>query len=414
MLQRILQGVQDIQSSKKSRSGSRSNQNDYEFMLEFRIMDSLHIFNSVDIANVAHHKSALKEALIKMTKSILAAKSSSKRPEMGDETQVVQVHLDIFLQDILPVAEAIIRLDDTSSSSSSSSNISSSSSSIQLPNLSVTRERPYKIDGTKLFREEHRPITEGSSDFSIHHKEFKPYALTLFEAKKTQVQLGNVTSAEVKEHIAQAGIQMMGEIQQLKDFGHVSKYRSMLTNGLVWIHVFMCGRDTEGRMIWRHSPPLEVAVAKKGRGQKNAYDIDSGAIDIVVDHLLITLVTANSVLRWIKQRAQALASDTSTVHLLCNFCFMHELNDFSHFSQAVIKEDRGDEEDDEEDKKGDHEDHDEKCRDSAKKRLRREGRSNNSHSSNNSGNKRQIQNRSSILLPLNEYTLGHWASRMVK
>ena len=70
MLQRILQGVQDIQSSKKSRSGSRTNQSDYEYMLEFRIMDALHIFNSVDIENVAHHKSALKEALIKMTKSV--------------------------------------------------------------------------------------------------------------------------------------------------------------------------------------------------------------------------------------------------------------------------------------------------------------------------------------------------------
>ena len=37
-------------------------------------MDALHIFNSVDTANVAHHKSALKKALIKMTKSIIAAK----------------------------------------------------------------------------------------------------------------------------------------------------------------------------------------------------------------------------------------------------------------------------------------------------------------------------------------------------
>ena len=329
MLQRILQGVQDIQSSKKSRSGSRTNRSDYEKFLEFRIMDALHIFNSVDTANVAHHKSALKKALIKMTKSIIAAKKTSKRPEMGDEIQVVQEHLDIFLRDILPVAEAIIRLEGTSSSSSSSS----SSSGIQLPNLSVTRERPYKLDGTKLFREEYRPITEGCSDFSIHHEEFKSYALTLFEAKRTQIQLANVESDEVKKQISQAGIQMMGEIQQLHDFGHVSKYRSMLTNGLVWIHVLMCGRNTEGHMIWRHSPPVEVAVAKKGKGQKNAYDIDSGAIDIVVDHLLITLVTANSVLQWIKQRAQALASDTSTVHL-CDFCFVHfyELNDFSHFS----------------------------------------------------------------------------------
>jgi hypothetical protein len=329
VLQRILQGVQDIQSSKKSRSGSRTNQSYYEYMLEFRIMDALHIFNSVDTANVAHHKSALKKALIKMTKSIIAAKKTSKRPEMGDEIRVVQEHLDIFLRDILPVAEAIIRLDGTSSSSSSCS----SSSGIQRPTLSVTRERPYKIDGAKLFRDENRPITEGNSDFSIHHEEFKSYALTLFEAKRTQMQLANVESAEVKKQISQAGIQMMGEIQQLGDFGHVSKYRSMLTNGLVWIHVLMCGRNSEGRMIWRHSPPVEVAVAKEGKGQKKSYDINSGAIDIVVDHLLITLVTANSVLRWIKQRAQALTSDTSTVHL-CNFCFVHfyEFNDFSHFS----------------------------------------------------------------------------------
>jgi hypothetical protein len=248
---------------------------------------------------------------------------------MGDEIRVVQEHLDIFLRDILPVAEAIIRLDGTSSSSSSCS----SSSGIQRPTLSVTRERPYKIDGAKLFRDENRPITEGNSDFSIHHEEFKSYALTLFEAKRTQMQLANVESAEVKKQISQAGIQMMGEIQQLGDFGHVSKYRSMLTNGLVWIHVLMCGRNSEGRMIWRHSPPVEVAVAKEGKGQKKSYDINSGAIDIVVDHLLITLVTANSVLRWIKQRAQALTSDTSTVHL-CNFCFVHfyEFNDFSHFS----------------------------------------------------------------------------------
>ena len=43
-----------------------------------------------------------------------------------------------------------------------------------------------------------------------------------------------------------------------------------------------------------------------------------------------------------------------------------------------------------------------------------EGNSNsNSHSSNKSVNKRQIQNRCSILLPLNEYTLGHRTSRMV-
>ena len=142
-------------------------------------------------------------------------------------------------------------------------------------------------------------------------------SLTLFEAKKTQLRLETVKLAEAQKGIAQAGIQMMGEIQELDKFfvNPVNKYRSMLTNGLVWMQVMMSGRR-KGKMRWVHSEP--IVVIKEQKAGRTKYSIEQGAVDLVVDHILSVLITARCILQLLKKESQKLKTSKVCLFFMLN------------------------------------------------------------------------------------------------
>ena len=129
----------------------------------------------------------------------------------------------------------------------------------------------------------------GISDFSIVHHRFSK-ALCLFEAKKTQLDLSNISKPGVKKAIAQGEYQMLGDIQRLEHLiGKVECYSSMLTNGLVWLHLRMSQSKTGN--VWMHSYP--ISVVKKNKKTKKD-QVNSDGIDIVVENILYMLFTAKT------------------------------------------------------------------------------------------------------------------------
>jgi len=251
-----------------------------------------------------NHKKTLRDALVGMTQRIMDEKiennkSTNKAGNIsttGDEVRVVQRHLHTFLLEILPVVNTIVTISGNSSSSSHSS------SECQMQ-LSIEPERRYFLNG--IVGKSGKEVSGGTSDFSLHHtsEDLSEYSLGVFEAKKTQLNLSNL-SGDTKSEIAQAGFQMLGEIQKLQGFvgSDVPEYRSMLTNGLVWLQVMMQRTLRTGEMSWRHSQPM-VVVKMDGR-TKEQYIIQEEAIDLVVDHLWSVLVTANSTLQLLWKELQ--------------------------------------------------------------------------------------------------------------
>ena len=258
------------------------------------------MFNEEDNLPYKHHGAIVKVALLKMTSNILKDKSdtSTCNDDVGDEYAVVQKHLTIFLSEILAVANSIICGDASKATSSSSAEQSQSK-------VKIEREWAYRIENlaktTLSTSTAHQAnssgdVTGGNSDFSVVHKRF-PIALTLFEAKKTQLNLADMSKAEAKKAIAQGAYQMVGDIQRLqKVIGHVTSYSSLLTNGLTWLHL----RRTEkldGVGAWLHSSPISV-VQKGVRGKKKV-GIDEAGIDIVVHNILHALITAKNLVETI-------------------------------------------------------------------------------------------------------------------
>ena len=323
LLQDIHQNTKELSSKKSSRSGSVTRKDDYSKLFEFLDMKTMAMFVNLDIEQFAHHKDNLKAALNKMCKSIIAAKKASKGSTKGDEIQLVQEKLNIFLADILPVADAIIIGIENTTTIPSHSSSSSSSSTAASSKLIIEREKANEIDSAGFVV---RAISGGFADFSFQYRDFAGYSLTLFEAEKTQLRLETVKLAEVQKEIAQAGFQMLREIQELERFTekHISKYRSMLTNGLVWMQVMMGGR-TNGKMRWVHSGPIVVI---KEEEQKQAgctkYSVKQDAVDLVVDHILSVLVTASCILQLMKKEWQKLISNSKVLLIFmpraCTVC----------------------------------------------------------------------------------------------
>ena len=398
-------------------------------------MKMIAMFAYLDIEQLAHHRNNLKTALNKMCKSIIAAKKDSmKGSTKGDEIQLVQEKLNIFLTDILPVADVIIiGIEDTTIPSHSNS--SSSSSSTAAPSkLIIEREKAYEIDRASF--EVRRTVSGGSADFSFQHRDFAGYSLTLFEAKKTQLRLETVN---MQEEIAQAGIQMLGAIQELERFtkNPIGKYRSMLTNGLVWMQVMMGGRRN-GKMKWVHSEPIVVIEEEERKRGGTKYSVQQGAVDLVVDHILSVLVTARCILQLMKKEWQKLVSNSKvllfympTACSVCMFVCMFVF-DYSSLHRQVDEDDDDDDEEDEQEEEedgdddaneddeegGDDDEEEENVSGGAMKKPRygsNNETSNNSSSSSSSKKKSfKDQDRFAMLLPLNEYTLRKWTSRMVK
>ena len=132
-------------------------------------------------------------------------------------------------------------------------------------------------------------VEGGNSDFSVVHDRI-PIALTLFEATKTQLNLIDLSKAEGRRAIVQGAYQMVGDIQRLANvIRHVTTYSSLLTNGLVWIHLRRVERPYGA--VWLHSSPITV-VKKAGRGK---HKVDDAGIDTVVKNILYALVTAKNI-----------------------------------------------------------------------------------------------------------------------
>lgn len=279
-----------LSNSKKSRSESQAQQLEYRNVFSFQEIKV--VFNEEDILPYQHHKAGVKKALSKMTSNILADKNlivSGVNDEFGDEYAVVQKHLSVFLNDILVTADRIICGDDSKATSSSSAELPQSK-------VKIEKEWKYRIDTlakTPLLSTAHQAnssgdVEGGNSDFSIVHDRF-PIALTLFEAKKTQLNLIDLSKAEGKKAIAQGAYQMVGDIQRLTNvIRQVTSYSSLLTNGLAWLHLRRIERlDGE---VWLHSSPISV-VQKAGRGRNK---VDKAGIDMVVQNILYALVTAKN------------------------------------------------------------------------------------------------------------------------
>ena len=289
------------------------------------------VFKKEEIAEFAHHKDNLKTALKKMCKSIIAAKKASKgSTEEVDEIQLVQEKLHIFLADILPVAEAIIvRIEDTTIPSQSNNSRNSSSTTTAPSKLIVERQSAYEIDSTCF---EVREVSAGGgggggglADFGFQHRDFAGCSSTLLEAKKTQLQLETTVTlaAEAQQGIAQAGIQMLGEIQKLGRFFNepITKYCSMLTNGLVWMQVLMSGGGGGNHMRWIHSGPI-VVIEEQKKGEK--YSIKKAAVDLVADNILSVLLTAKSLLQLAKEEPQKFASKSKVgLFFMLRACFLY-------------------------------------------------------------------------------------------
>ena len=433
LVQDIHQSVKELCSKKRLRSGRKD---DYSKFFEFFDMKTNAMFVNLDIERFEHHRNSLKTALNKMCKSIIAAKKDSKKDSTkGDEIQLVQEKLHIFLADILPVADAIIiGIEDTaipSHSNSSSSTVSAAAPS----KLIIEREKAFKIDRAGF--EVRRTVSGGSADFSFQHRDYADYSLTLFEAKKTQLRLETVNLTEVQEEIAQAGIQMLGAIQELERFTKkpIGKYRSMLTNGLVWMQVMMGGRRN-GKMKWVHSEPIVVIEEEERKRGGTKYSVQQGAVDLVVDHILSVLVTARCILQLVKKEWQKLVSNSKvllfympTACSVCMFVCMFVF-DYSSLHRQVDEDDDDEQEEEEEDDceddaneddeaGGDDDEEEENVSGGAMKKPRygsNNETSNNNDNDNNKNNKKSFKDtdRFPMLLPLNEYTLRQWTSRMAK
>lgn len=282
-----------LSNSKKSRSGSQAQQLEYKNVFSFEQVTE--VFNENDILpHQSHHGATVKKALLTMTSNILKDKKitvSTAKDEIGDEYAVVQKHLSVFLNEILVIADIII-------CGGGSTAMSSSSADLPQSKVKIEREWAYRIDNsakTPLSSIAYQAnssgdVEGGNSDFSVVHDRIS-IALTLFEAKKTQINLIDLSKAEGKRAITQGAYQMVGDIQRLAKFiGRVTSYSSLLTNGLAWLHLRRIER-LDGVFIWIHSSPISV-VEKKGRGKAK---VNEAGIDIVVQNILYALVTAKNI-----------------------------------------------------------------------------------------------------------------------
>jgi hypothetical protein len=176
---------------------------------------------------------------------------------------------------------------------------SSSSTEQPQPSLKVEREWRYRINvisskAPLLLTEQNMAgnVEGGISDFSIVHHRF-PMALCLFEAKKTQLDLSDVSKPGAKKAIVQGGYHMLGDIQRLQHLvGKVESYSSMLTNGLVWLHLRRVQTTTGD--VWMHSYP--ISVVKKNKKTKKD-QVNSDGIEIVVENILYMLFTAKTLVQ---------------------------------------------------------------------------------------------------------------------
>ena len=230
-----------------------------------------------------------------MTSNILNDKNwfaSDVKNKIGDECAVVQRHLSVFLDEILETANRIICGDDS---------IAASNSSTELPQSKIKTETEWvhRIDHlakSPLSFSAHQANSpgeaeEGRSDFRLVHERI-PIALTLFEAVTPQLHLLDTSEADVKKAIAQGAYQMIEDVHRLTDvIKQVPSYSSLLTNGLVWIHLRRIEK-LDG-VVWLHSSPTSV-VKEEGRGKTKANGMDNDGLDSVVDHILYALVTAKN------------------------------------------------------------------------------------------------------------------------
>ena len=142
--------------------------------------------------------------------------------EVGDEYTIVQKHLRIFLDEIIEVADKIV-CGNRSLHTASSSSLAKQ----QQSTLKIEREWKYRIDvmtntAPASLAQPSIPakvnsagdVDGGFSDFSLVHKNY-PFALCLFEAKKTQLDLSDLSESGAMKAIAQGGYQMLGDIVQL-------------------------------------------------------------------------------------------------------------------------------------------------------------------------------------------------------
>ena len=85
---------------------------------------------------------------------------------------------------------------------------------------------------------------------------------------------------------------MIQDVHRLTDvIKQVPSYSSLLTNGLVWIHLRRI--EKFDGVVWLHSSPISL-VKEEGRGKTKANGMDNDGLDSVVDHILYALVTANN------------------------------------------------------------------------------------------------------------------------
>ena len=282
-----------LSNSKKSRSGSQAQQLECKNVFSFEQVAEL--YEEEDILPHQRLGGTVKKALSKMTSNILKDKKfmvSTVNNELGDEYAVVQKHLSVFLNEILVIADKIICGGD-------SKEMSSSSAEIPQSKVKIEREWTYRIDNlaktplssTAYQANSSGDVDGGNCDFSVVHDRI-PIALTLFEAKKTQLNLIDLSKAEGRKAISQGAYQMVGDIQRLENvIRHVTSYSSLLTNGLTWLHLRRIER-LEG-LVWLHSTPISV-VQKAGRGK---HKVDEAGIDIVVQNILYALVTAKNIFK---------------------------------------------------------------------------------------------------------------------
>eukprot|EP01036_Dinobryon_divergens_P031672 gene31672-41116_t len=275
------------------------------------------VYDKEEILQYAKHRPALNKSLTKMTANILKERrlinsneaeeeeeeeegEEREEDESGDEYTVVQKHLQSFLDDVIVIAREICGDD------SGPNHAAATSRSMADKRLTVEREWKYRVDvmsetAPPLLARPSRPVTVnragnvdgGFSNFSIFYNR----ALCFFEAKKTQLELSDLSKPGVYKAITQGAFQMLGDIKRLSRLtGIVPSYSSMLTNGLVWRHLRMIRRANG--MFWIHSTPISVVKKKKQKqnqkGRKIHVVVDSDGIDLVVENILYVLCTAKN------------------------------------------------------------------------------------------------------------------------
>ena len=191
-------------------------------------------------------------------------------------------------------------------------------------------------------------------------------------------------------------------------------------------------------MKWVHSEPIVVIEEEERTRGGTKYSVQQGAVDLVVDHILSVLVTARCILQLMKKEWQKLVSNSKvllfympTACSVCMFVCMFVF-DYSSLHRQVDEDDDDDDEEDEQEEEedgdddaneddeegGDDDEEEENVSGGAMKKPRygsNNETSNNSSSSSSSKKKSfKDQDRFAMLLPLNEYTLRKWTSRMVK